>query len=91
MMNQIPPQQTARFVLLQYRNDLLSLRSSSVGSDAPRGAITGSNSLNDGWIPCGGIALGGIGKVADSNRARRDHVATDKENLFYDLLTILHR
>jgi hypothetical protein len=85
-------QQLARFVLLQYRSDLLSLRSKSAAHDASRSAITGSHSLNDGWTPSGGVALGGLGKHHETERAdARDHMATDKETLFYDLLTILHR
>jgi len=84
-------QQLARFVLLQYRRDLLSLRSNSGSHDGSRSVITGSHSLNDGWTPCGGVALGGLGKRQETERADpRDHLATDRENLFYDLLTILH-
>lgn len=61
-MTHIPPvlQQLARFILIQYRNDLLSLEAKEQG-------------LSD-----------------RSLEANTCHVAADRENLFYDLLTVLH-
>lgn len=83
-------QQLARFVLLQYQNDLLSLKAATLLP--PSKGRTGS-----GWMPSGGMALGvvpsGTSRGIDSRTGNIivDHVAASKETLFYDLLTVLHR
>lgn len=72
-------QQLARFVLLQYRNDLLTLKHEAELETSP------AASRSHGFL--GETALGdGFG-----GKDGKDHVASEKENLFYDLLTVLHR
>ncbi len=47
---------------------------------------------NEGWTPSGGMALGGIGKSAtNAPDPAADALATEKESLFFDLLSVLHR
>lgn len=76
-------------MLLQYQNDLLTLKA------ATQVQPTSSRSAT-GWMATGGVSLGGVASGNARSMEFRsngivDHVAASKETMFYDLLTILHR
>lgn len=88
-------QQLARFVLLQYQNELIGLK------NAYESRITRpTGPPRNGWINAGGISISGV--VAEHVNTDRlpseavlpsvaTHLAAKEETLFYDLLTVLHR
>lgn len=96
--NILVTQQCVRFVLLQYQNDLLHLKAAAeaatsglLGSHAHGGA----SARGGGFIPIGGLPLGGIStssakKPETEKEESDDYVAASKESLYYDLLSILH-
>lgn len=88
-------QQLARFVLLQYQNELIGLK------NAYESRASRVGPPHKGWINAGGMSIGGV--VAEPASQERlppgpnsrstveGHLAANEETLFYDLLTVLHR
>lgn len=77
-------QQMARFVLLQYRSDLLALRQGKTSS--------GSSQRHPSWHGIGGVPLGAVGTpMNETDGPHGIDAAMDREGLCYDMLTVLHR
>lgn len=75
-------------MLLQYQNELLSLKAAA---ELPAKSRSSSGFFHTGGMSLGGVASGTRALDSRTGNVIVDHVAASKETLFYDLLTVLHR